>query len=56
MLKRTPGGLESLPDRERARWQAIADEQLQRAVTVLKDLAQYDQLLAAPKSPKVAAQ
>ena len=56
MLKRTPGGLESLPDRERARWQAVADEQLQRAVTVLKDLAQYDQLLAAPKSPKVAAQ
>ena len=56
MLQRTPGGLDSLPDRERRRLQSLPDEQLQRANALLQDLARYDQLLAPANRPKVATQ
>src|SRR5208283_5746295 len=54
-VKRTPGGLESLPDQERASLLAMHDEQLERAGDLLKGLLIYDQLTTAPKPEKMAA-
>jgi carboxyl-terminal processing protease len=55
LVKRSPGGVESLPAQERAIVEGIHDEQLERAEDLLKGLILYDRLSAAPKAPKVAA-
>jgi carboxyl-terminal processing protease len=53
MLKRSPGGLDSLSDKERERVENARDPQLERAYDVLKGLALYSQLNPAPApSPK----
>jgi carboxyl-terminal processing protease len=44
LLKRSPGGVESLPEKERAAVQAIHDEQLDRALDLLRGLILYDRL------------
>jgi carboxyl-terminal processing protease len=55
LLKRTPGGVEALPEKDRARVQAIRDEQLDRAEDLLKGLMIYDSLKGDAKPEKVAA-
>ena len=55
LIKRAPGGLESLPGQDRASILALHDEQLDRAEDLLKGLLIYDQLTAAPKLEKMAA-
>jgi carboxyl-terminal processing protease len=50
MLKRTPGGIESLGEKERARLNTTADQQLDRATDLLKGL-----LLFAERSPAKSA-
>ena len=55
LLKRAPGGVESLPDKERATVEAIHDEQLNRAEDLLKGLLIYRQLAGSSKSEKMAA-
>jgi carboxyl-terminal processing protease len=55
VLQRAPGGVESLPARDRAGVAAMRDEQLDRAEDLLKGLLVYNQLAAAPKLEKVAA-
>ena len=55
LVKRTPGGLESLPDKERASVLASRDEQMDRAEDLLKGLILYERLAAANKPQKVAA-
>ena len=55
LAKRTPGGLESLPEADRAGVAAMHDEQLDRAEDLLKGLILYDRLSARPKSHKMAA-
>ncbi len=53
MLKRSPGGLESLSERERSRIENVRDPQLERAYDLLKGLALYSHLSpAAPATPK----
>ncbi len=52
LIKRTPGGLESLPDKDRASVLAMHDEQLDRAEDLLKGLLIYDKLTAAPEAGK----
>ena len=41
LLQRSPGGVESLPDQQRAAVEAVHDEQLQRAEDLLKGLMLY---------------
>ena len=53
--KRTPGGVDSLPERDRSSVLATRDEQLDRAEDLLKGLILYDRLTSAPKPEKVAA-
>jgi carboxyl-terminal processing protease len=53
LLKRSPGGAESLPDKERAAVEAVHDEQLERAEDLLKGLIIYDHMTAAPKPEKM---
>jgi carboxyl-terminal processing protease len=55
LVKRTPGGLESVPEKERAAVESMRDEQLDRAKDLLKGLILYDKLTAAPKPAKMAA-
>jgi len=55
LIKRAPGGVESLPEKDRASVLAMHDEQLDRAEDLLKGLMIYDQLTAAPKPEKMAA-
>ena len=55
LIKRSPGGIESLPDKDRASVLAMHDEQFDRAQDLLKALLIYDQLTAAPKPEKMAA-
>ena len=55
IIKRAPGGIEALPDAERARVAALPDQQLDRAQEVLKGLILYQHLTSAPKPQKVAA-
>ena len=50
LLKRSPGGIESLPDKQRAVVEAVHDEQLERAEDLLKGLILYDHL--AGQQPK----
>jgi carboxyl-terminal processing protease len=44
LLKRSPGGVQSLPEKERAAVEAVQDEQLKRAEDLLKGLIIYDRL------------
>src|SRR3974390_861466 len=53
LLKRSPGGAESLPDKERAVVEAVHDEQLERAEDLLKGLIIYDRMTVAPKPEKM---
>ena len=55
LIKRSPGGLDSLPDKDRASVAAMHDEQLDRAKDLLKGLLIYDKLTAVPKPEKMAA-
>ena len=54
LVKRTPGGLDSLPEPDRAKIQAARDEQLERAEDLLKGLILYHGL-AAPSQPEKPA-
>ena len=53
-VKRTPGGMDSLTEQDRASVVAARDEQLDRAKDLLKGLIIYNRLAAAPKPQKVA--
>ena len=55
LVKRTPGGMESLPDKERASVAASRDEQMDRAEDLLKGLILYERMAGANKPQKVAA-
>ena len=54
IIKRAPGGIEALPDADRARVAALPDQQLDRAQEVLKGLILYQHITSAPKPQKVA--
>jgi carboxyl-terminal processing protease len=54
LLQRSPGGVESLPDKERAAVQAVRDEQLDRARDLLKGLILYNHL-AGEKTERMVA-
>ena len=58
-LKRTPGGLESLDEKDRERVQSARDVQLDRAMDLLKGLSVYSkrqgEKLPAKNGDKVAA-
>lgn len=55
LVKRTPGGLDSIPDQERGSVAASRDEQLERAEDLLKGLILYNHLTSSPKPEKMAA-
>jgi carboxyl-terminal processing protease len=55
LIKRSPGGLESLPEHDRAIVKNIQDEQLNRAEDLLKGLLIYDRLTEKSKPEKMAA-
>jgi len=54
LVKRTPGGLESLPEKDRANVVAARDEQMDRAEDLLKGLLLYDHLTETHKPQKMA--
>jgi len=58
-LKLTPGGVESLDEKERERIAAVRDPQLDRALDVLKGIMIFAQRLpddkGAPEPDKIAA-
>lgn len=58
MLKRTPGGIDSLPEKDQERVRNARDPQLERALDVLKGIALYSQRGSRPaeKIEKVASQ
>jgi carboxyl-terminal processing protease len=55
LFKRSPGGLESLSDSERATFEKIHDTQLERADDLLKGLVLFNTMNGAVKPEKVAA-
>ena len=55
IIKRTPGGVESLSEADRARVQAVREGQLDRAEDLLKGILLYDALTGSPKPGKMAA-
>ena len=55
MLQRTPGGVESLSEKDQAIVKAVHDQQLERAEDALKGLLIYDAMKAGAKPEKVAA-
>jgi C-terminal processing protease CtpA/Prc len=55
IIQRTPGGIESLNDADRAHVEAVRDGQLDRAKDLLKGILLYDTLGAQPKPGKMAA-
>jgi carboxyl-terminal processing protease len=55
LVKRTPGGLESIPEKDRAAVQAARDEQMDRAEDLLKGLILYDRLTQSAPPGKMAA-
>lgn len=55
LLMRSPGGIESLPEKERKAVAGVRDEQLERAESVLKGLIIYNQMTGASKSEPTAA-
>jgi len=54
LLKRSPGGIESLPDKQRTVVEAVHDEQLERAEDLLKGLILYNHF-AGQKPGRMAA-
>jgi carboxyl-terminal processing protease len=54
-LRRTPNGIQSLPEAERDRAKDVRDEQLERAEDLLKNLMIYDRVTGGPKPGKMAA-
>lgn len=54
LVKRTPGGVESLPERDRASVMGSRDEQMDRAEDLLKGLILYSRLTDKQKPEKVA--
>jgi carboxyl-terminal processing protease len=55
LIRRAPGAVESLPEKDRVRVSEIRDEQADRAEDLLKGLIIYDTLNGVPKPEKVAA-
>jgi carboxyl-terminal processing protease len=55
LIKRTPGGTDSIPEKDRPAVLAARDEQLDRAEDLLKGLILYDRLTESPRPQKVAA-
>jgi len=55
LVKRTPGGLDAIPEKDRPAVMAARDEQLDRADDLLKGLILYDRMAGSPKPEKVAA-
>lgn len=54
LIKRSPGGLEALPEKDRAAVDAVHDEQLERAHDLLKGLIAYGRLAAKPEPKRMA--
>lgn len=52
MLRRTPGGIEALPEKDQERVRNARDPQLERALDVLKGISLYSQR-STPKAEKV---
>src|SRR5439155_22017765 len=52
LLKRTPGGIESLPERDQERVSHARDTQLERAMDLLKGISLYTKRAAAPDREK----
>jgi len=50
LLKRTPGGLDSLPENERVRAETVEDIQLSRAVDLVKGLLRYQERVVRANS------
>lgn len=55
LIKRSPGGVEAVPDLDRAMVEAVHDEQLERADDLLKGLILYRQMTGATQPEKMAA-
>ncbi len=55
MIKRSPGGVESLPEKDRAAVEAVQDEQLDRAEDLLEGLHHLRSDRRSPKPEKMAA-
>lgn len=55
LLMRSPGGIESLPEKERKAVAGVRDEQLERAESVLKGLILFNQMAGTSKSKPAAA-
>lgn len=55
LLKRAPGGVDAVPDQDRATVEAAHDEQLERADDLLKGLILYRQMTDTAKPEKMAA-
>ncbi|HEY2329736.1 MAG TPA: S41 family peptidase, partial [Verrucomicrobiae bacterium] len=55
LIKRSPGGVESLSEHDRATVEAVHDEQLERAEDVIKGLILYNHLVETSKPEKMAA-
>jgi carboxyl-terminal processing protease len=55
LIKRSPGGVEALSDKDRVIVEAVHDEQLERAEDLLKGLILYNHLAETPKPEKMAA-
>jgi carboxyl-terminal processing protease len=55
LIKRAPGGVEALPEKERSVVSAIQDTQMQRAEDLLRGLIIYDQMTGLAKPEKMAA-
>ena len=54
LLQRSPGGVETLPERDRAAVRAIHDEQLERAQDLLKGLIIFHKISEPIQSKKIA--
>lgn len=55
LIKRSPGGIEAIPDQDRGPLENVHDEQLERADDLLKGLILYQQMTGATKPEKMAA-
>ena len=52
LLKRTPGGIESLPEKDQERVKNARDPQMERAMDVLKGISLYSKRSLAPANEK----
>jgi carboxyl-terminal processing protease len=55
LLKRTPGGIESMPEKEQDAVRNARDPQLERAMDLLKGISLYSKRAPAPERPKQPA-